>query len=197
MFRTLPGYKSRVYFATVILEVFNVFHKRLLFEFCLQRRFRMQIREAELGKRSAVVSRTKGTCTQDWLPIKINFLFKQMGQTHVNKLFKLLLNSQGAPFKISTGCQIWCLITQSSRKVERTELWESLGDGALTGHQVSNVVRGAIMVPLMALCHRLTSGAASPAFVFSSQKALTFLGAMGWLIVLCLCPRFPGSLPWT
>lgn len=42
MFRMLPGYKSRVYFAAVILEVFNIHHKKLLFEFCLQRRLRMQ-----------------------------------------------------------------------------------------------------------------------------------------------------------
>lgn len=40
--------------------------------------------------------------------------------------------------------------TESSGKVERTELWGSLGDGALTGHQVTNI-HGAIVVPLMAL----------------------------------------------
>lgn len=49
-----------------------------------------------------MVSRTKGAFSQDLLPIKINSLLKQMGQTHVNKLFKLLLNSQGVPFKSST-----------------------------------------------------------------------------------------------
>lgn len=78
--------------------------------------------------------------------MKINFVFKQMGQTHVNKLFKLLLNSQGVPFKISTGCQIWCLITQGSRKVERTELCESLGAGVLTRHQVAYIICGAVIV---------------------------------------------------
>lgn len=70
MFRTLPGYKSRVYFAAVILEVYNIYHKKLLFEFCLQKRLRMQIRETELGKRSLVVSSTKGACTQDLLLLK-------------------------------------------------------------------------------------------------------------------------------
>lgn len=81
--------------------------------------------------------------------MKINFVFKQMGQTHVNKLFKLLLNSQRVPFKISMGCQIWCLITQGSRKVERTELCESLGDGMMAGHVVTYIIHGALMVPLM------------------------------------------------
>lgn len=70
MFRTLSGYKSRVYFAAVILEVYNIYHKKLLFEFCLQKRFRMQIRETKLDKRSVVVSSTKGACTQDLLLLK-------------------------------------------------------------------------------------------------------------------------------
>lgn len=116
MFRMLPGYKSRVYFAAFILEVFSIYHKKLLFRFCLQRRFRCR-----LGKqnwlRCRSVLKHKRSLHPRFAPIKINFLFKQMGQTHVNKLFKLLLNSQGVPFKISMGCQIWCLITQSSRKV--------------------------------------------------------------------------------
>lgn len=49
-----------------------------------------------------MVSSTKGVFPQDLLPIKINFLLKQMGQTHVNKLFKRLLNSQGVSLKSST-----------------------------------------------------------------------------------------------
>lgn len=49
-----------------------------------------------------MVSSTKGALSQHLLPIKINFLLKQMGQTHVNKLFKLLLNSQGVSLKSST-----------------------------------------------------------------------------------------------
>lgn len=58
-----------------------------------------------------------------------------MGQIHVNKLFKLLLNSQGVPFKISMYCQIWCLIIQSSGKVQRTELrvFGKWGDGRSPG----------------------------------------------------------------
>ena len=67
LFRTLPGYKSRVYFVAVILEVFTIYHKKLLFELCLQRRFLMQIRKTGLDKRSVVVSSTKGACTQDLL----------------------------------------------------------------------------------------------------------------------------------
>lgn len=77
----------------------------------------MQIRGMEPDKRSVVVLKHKRSLHPRFAPIKINFLFKQMGQTHVNKLFKLLLNSQGVPFKISMDCQIWCSITQSSRKV--------------------------------------------------------------------------------
>lgn len=56
-----------VYFAAVILEVFTIYHKKLLFELCLQRRFLMQIRKTGLDKRSVVVSSTKGACTQDLL----------------------------------------------------------------------------------------------------------------------------------
>lgn len=116
MFRMLPGYKSRVYFAAVILEVFSIYHKKLLFELCLQRRLRMQTGD-RAGSEVRCGPRNKGSLHPRSAPVKINFLFKQMGQIHVNKLFKLLLNSQGVPFKISMGCQIWCLITQSSRKV--------------------------------------------------------------------------------
>lgn len=115
MLRMVPGYKSRVYFAAVILEVCSVYHKKLLFEFCLQKRFRMQMRETAESEVSSGLKH-KRSLHPRFPPIKINFLFKQMGQTHVNKLFKLLLNSQGVPFKISVDCQI-CLITQSSRKV--------------------------------------------------------------------------------
>lgn len=59
-----------VYFAAVILEVFSIYHKKLLFKFCLQKRFRMQIRETELEKRPVVVSSTKGACTQELLLLK-------------------------------------------------------------------------------------------------------------------------------
>jgi hypothetical protein len=61
--------------------------------------------------------------------IKINFLFKQMGQTHVNKLFKVLLNSQGVPFKIRVGCQIWCLIIQ--RVQEKFNKWSCVNLGEM------------------------------------------------------------------
>ena len=67
VFRMLPGYKSRVYFAAVKLEVFTIYHKKLLLELCLQRRFSIQIRETEPEERSVVVPSTKGACTQDLL----------------------------------------------------------------------------------------------------------------------------------
>lgn len=104
--RILPGCKPGVYFAAVILEVLDICHKKLLFECCLQRRLRVRL-EPGACKRSAMVSSTKGAFSQDLLPVKINFLLKQMGQTHVNKLFKLFLNSQGVPFKSSTRLPDW------------------------------------------------------------------------------------------
>lgn len=107
--------------------------------------------------------------------MKINFVFKQMGQTHVNKLFKLLLNSQRVPFKISMGCQIWCLITQGSRKVERTELCESLGDGMMAGHVVTSIIHGALMDPWWhsSACPSV----ASHMLVFASHKTQSVLKA--------------------
>lgn len=41
--RMLPGCKPGVYFATVISEVLDICHKKLLFECCLQRRLRVRL----------------------------------------------------------------------------------------------------------------------------------------------------------
>lgn len=46
--RMLPGCKPGVYFATVILEVLDICHKKLLFESCLQRRLGMRLGGPEL-----------------------------------------------------------------------------------------------------------------------------------------------------
>lgn len=47
--KMLPGCKPGVYFATVILEVLDICHKKkLLFERCLQRRLRVRLGGPEL-----------------------------------------------------------------------------------------------------------------------------------------------------
>lgn len=117
-----------------------------------------------------------------------------MGQTHVNKLFKLLLNSQQVPFKISMGCQIWCLITQGSRKVERAELWvfgrwdddRSCSDmyysWCLDGPPMA-LVGVSLLLPLTCLSFPPIRPKVS-----WRQGLTTFL-------FLCLCPWIPGRLP--
>ena len=118
-----------------------------------------------------------------------------MGQTHVNKLFKLLLNSQRVPFKISMGCQIWCLITQGSRKVERRELCESLGDRMMTGHMVTYIIHGALMVPLMVF---VTMSLLLPLTCLSFppiRPEVSWRQGLTGFLLLCLCPWIPGRLP--
>lgn len=102
-------------------------------------------------KRSVVVSSTKGAFSQDLLPVKINFLLKQMGQTDVNKLFKLFLNSQGVPFKRSTRLPDWVFNYTEFRKSLKTwSLWTLEKWTLLTGHLGSHS-HGARMVSLMDL----------------------------------------------
>lgn len=150
MIRMLPGCKPGVYFATVILEVLDICHKKLLFERCLQRRLRVRL-GAGAWKRSAMVPNPKGIFSQDLLPVKINFLLKQMGQTHVNKLFKLLQNSQGVLFKSSTRLpDLVFNYTEFKKSWKKGIVWTQGRRMLLTGHQESHS-HGARMVSPMAL----------------------------------------------